>query len=145
MRRRVAATLGIRIKSGWGMAVLLAGPTLSPRVLDRRRIELSDPRVPPTRQPYHAGFGLAQTSRRTIARLVRIVARCARQSVAELVRRSRAEGVELRGVAVVVGSVTDPASIANPHVRSHASEGALFRRVVVSAARSSRLASVIVF
>jgi len=141
MRR---ATIGLRVKSGWAMAVVLEGPTAAPRVLERCRIELSDPRVPRTRQPYHAGFGLAQTSRRTIARLVRVIERCANHSVAELVRRSRAQGLVVRGVAIVVGSVTDPASIANPHIRAHASEGALFRRVAIEAARRIGLGSLVV-
>jgi hypothetical protein len=126
------------------MTVLLAGPASAPRVLDRRRVELSDPSVPRTRQPYHAGFGIAQQSRRTIARLVRIVERCARASLGRLVRRYRADGVALRGVAIVVGSVIDPAQIANPHIRAHASEGALFRRVVGDAARRSGLGSIVV-
>lgn len=141
MRR---ATIGLRVKSGWAMAVVLAGPATSPRVLDRCRIELSDPRVPRTRQPYHAGFGLAQTSRRTIAKLVRVIERCANRAVAELVRRTRAQGLVLRGVAVVVGSVTDPQSIANPHIRAHASEGALFRRVAIEAARRVGLHCLVV-
>lgn len=137
------ATIGFRIKSGWAMAVLLAGPTANPRVIERRRIALSDPRMPRTRQPYHAGFGLAQTSRRTIAALVRIVERCARRSVDELIREARAQRLGLRGAALVVGSVTDPASISNPHIRAHASEGALFRRVVVEAAARRGLRSVV--
>ena len=126
------------------MTVLLAGPVSAPRVLDRRRVELSDPSVPRTRQPYHAGFGIAQQSRRTIARLVRIVERCARASLGGLVRCYRADGVALRGVGIVVGSVIDPAQIANPHIRAHASEGALFRRVVDNAARRSGLGSIVV-
>jgi hypothetical protein len=138
------ATIGMRIKSGWAMAVLLAGPTANPRVVERRRIALSDPRRPRTRQPYHAGFGLAQTSRRTIAALVRVVERCARRSVGEMVRDARARGLGLRGTALVVGSVTDPASISNPHIRAHASEGALFRRVVADAAARLGLRSVVV-
>jgi hypothetical protein len=142
--RPVTAAIGIRVKSGWAMTVLLAGPPSAPRVLDRRRIELSDPRVPRTRQPHHAGFGIEQQSRRTIARLVRIVERCARASLGALVRRYRADGVTLRGVGIVVGSVIDPAQIANPHIRAHASEGALFRRVVDDAARRSGLGSIVV-
>ncbi len=141
MRR---ATIGFRIKSGWAMAVVLVGPTATPRVLERRRVALSDPRVPRTIQPYHAGFGLAQTSRRRIAALVRIVERCARRSVGELVGDARAAGLDLRAAALVVGSVIDPASIGNPHIRAHASEGALFRRVVAEAVARHGLKSVVV-
>jgi hypothetical protein len=141
---RQPAALGIRVKSGWAMTVLLAGPASAPRLLDHRRIELADSRVPRTRQPFHAGFGIAQQSRRTIAKLVKIVERCARTSVVGLVRRYRSEGVTLRGVGIVAGSVIDPAQIANPHIRAHASEGALFRRVVADAARRGGLDSMVV-
>jgi hypothetical protein len=143
LSRGRTAALGVRVKSGWAMTVLLGGPAATPRLLDRRRIELADPAVPRTRQPYHAGFGIEQTSRRTIARLVRIVERCARISLGRLVRGYRAVGVSVRGVGIVVGSVIDPRRIANPHIRAHASEGALFRRVVEDAARRRGLGSVV--
>jgi hypothetical protein len=139
-----SAAIGIRVKSGWAMVVLLGGPATAPRVLDCRRLELADPRVPRTRQPYHAGFGIAQRSRRTIARLVRIIERCTQTAFREIVRRYRAQRLTLRGVGIVVGSVIDPAQISNPHIRAHASEGALFRRVVDAAARRMGLGSIVV-
>jgi hypothetical protein len=40
-----------------GSAVLLSGPAASPHVVDSRRVDLSDPAVPGSRQPYHEGFG----------------------------------------------------------------------------------------
>ena len=46
--------LGCRVKSGWATAVLVEGPPRAPRVLDRRVIDLSDARIPTSRQPYHA-------------------------------------------------------------------------------------------
>ena len=36
----------------------------------------------------------------------------------------------IRRAALVVGSRTDPATIANPHIRAHAFEGRLFRSAV---------------
>jgi hypothetical protein len=50
------AAPGFHIKSGWATAVLLAGPIGSPALRDNRTIDLSDPRVPETRQPYHAAL-----------------------------------------------------------------------------------------
>lgn len=113
------------------MAVLVAGPARAPRVLDRRRIELADPARPRTTQPYHAGFGTAQTSHVAIARLVRIVERSARRAALGLFREYKRAGAVPRRAGIVAGSLIDPAQIANPHIRAHASEGALFRRVVV--------------
>jgi len=58
------AAPGFHIKSGWATAVLLAGPIRSPALRDNRTIDLSDPRVPETRQPYPPrslrGFRLAR-------------------------------------------------------------------------------------
>lgn len=135
--------IGCKIKSGWAMTVLLSGPATAPRVLDRRRIELSDPEVPATVQPYHADFGTAQTDAATLRRLARIVARRANQSVAHLLRTYRAMGHRPRRIALVVGSTVDPASIANQHIRAHAHEGRLFRTVVQAAAARHRVSSTV--
>ncbi len=136
--------LGLRIKSGWAMAVLLAGPARSPSVLDRRRIELSDPARPRTRQPYHAGFGTAQTSRVVIARLVRIIERRAARALRELVREYARAGFRPRVAGLVVGSVIDPNRIGNPHIRAHALEGALFRRVAAEGLGALRIGATVV-
>jgi len=136
--------LGLRIKSGWAMVVLIAGPARSPRVLDRRRIELSDPARPRTRQPYHAGFGTAQTSQAVIRRLVRRIERCAARSLRQLVREYGRSGVRPRTAGIAVGSVIDPNRIGNPHIRAHALEGALFRRVAAEALRALRIGSTVV-
>lgn len=49
-------------------------------------------------------------------------------------------GHEIRGVGIVVGSLIDPERIANAHIRIHALEGRLFRRVVEEGAARSGLA-----
>ncbi len=133
-RPRPPAAIGLRVKSGWASVVLLSGPVASPRVLDRRILDLSDPAIPASRQPFHAGMGRAQRHVAKLARLVRVVEGYARRSVAALVKDYRAAGHRLRGVGVVVGSDIDPQRITNPHIRAHASEGRLFRTAVETAA-----------
>jgi hypothetical protein len=135
--------IGCRVKSGWAMTVLLAGPVDSPRVLDRRRVELSDPSVPDTIQPYHAGLHAEQTSADTVEQLTRLVARCAEQELAGLVRAYRAMGHQPTRIGIVVGSIIDPATIANPHIRAHAQEGRLFRTVVETAAKRLGIVSAV--
>ena len=124
---RVPAALGFRVKSGCAAAVLLAGPAGAPAVAERSQVALSDPSVPHSRQPYHATTGVAQTDSAVLARLIEIVHRCARRSVAQLLDRHRAAGYRLLGAGIVVGSDAPPESIANPHIRAHACEGRLFR------------------
>jgi hypothetical protein len=131
---RSRAALGITVKSGWAAAVLLTGSPKSPRVADSRRIELSDPAIPESRQPYHAGFGTARASGPELLRLLRSVRRFGKQSVTTLIRHHTTSGHHVSGVGIVVGSLIDPERIANDHIRIHALEGQLFRRVVEGAA-----------
>ena len=138
MRARPAA-LGFRIKSGWAAAVLLTGPARSPQLHDVRRIGLSDPQHPETRQPYHATMGKLETDTTKINRRVRLVRSIAQQSIAALIADYPGKGYEIRCAALVVGSQTDPASIANPHIRAHAFEGQLFRSVLTEALQAHRI------
>jgi len=129
MSARASCTLGFRVKTGWAAAVLIANSP--PTVVDSRVIELADPGVPDSRQPYHADFGTAQTDTAKVTRLVRGIERFSGRSVAALLADYREHRVRYAGV--VVSSLTDPASIANQHMRAHASEGRLFRTVLVAA------------
>jgi hypothetical protein len=124
------AALGFRVKSGWAAAVLLTGPTYSPQLCDVRRIDLADPRVPETRQPYHAAMGKLEMDSTKINRCVRVVRSIAQQSIATLLAGYRQKGYAISRAALVVGSQVDPDSIANPHIRAHAFEGQLFRSVL---------------
>jgi len=136
------AAVGFRVKSGWATAVLLAGPRTAPQVVDRRIAELSDPDEPEARQPFHAGLGRHEArGAKAVARLVRSVERFSRRSVAKLIADYRASGHRIREVGIVVGSTVDPATIGNEHIRAHAEEGRLFRRVLETAARQCRLRS----
>ena len=134
------AGIGFTVKSGWACAVLVAGSAAAPRVVDSRRIDLSDPSIADSRQPYHAGFGTARNAGADLSRLVRSVKRFGRQSAAGVIKDYRATGHDLRGVGVVVGSLIDPERIANDHIRIHALEGRLFRSVIEDAAARCKLA-----
>ena len=138
-QRRIRAAVGFTVKSGWASAVLLVGSAGSPRVVDSRRVDLSDPAVAESRQPYHAGFGTARSAGPELSRLVASVERFGRQSVAGVIRHYRAVGPPLRGAGVVVGSLINPEHIANDHIRIHALEGRLFRSIVEDSAARSRL------
>jgi hypothetical protein len=47
------AALGLRAHSGWAALVAVAGDGPSVEVVDRRRVEMTDPRRPLSKQPYH--------------------------------------------------------------------------------------------
>ena len=133
------AELGFRVKSGWAAVVLLKGPANSPQLCDVRQIDMSDPQLPETRQPYHAAMGKLETDRRKINRHVDVVRRIAEESIATLLASYRRTGYTIGRAALVVGSQIDPESITNPHIRAHAFEGRLFCSVVERALQQHRI------
>src|SRR2546429_9199275 len=98
------AAVGFRVKSGWATAVLLVGPARAPRVADRRVIELSDPAVPTSRQPYHAVMGAAPARGAKLERRLRgVVARITRRSVRRVFRAGPGAGDRGAGGGLSVG------------------------------------------
>ena len=144
MTKPQAAALGLRVKSGWAAAVLLSGTARSPQLCDVRRIELSNPQHPETRQPYHAAMGKLETDARKINQRVDVVRGIAQQSIATLLAGYRRQNLRIRRAALVVGSQIDPDSIANPHIRAHAFEGRLFRSVLEESLRAHRIRTKVV-
>ena len=130
------AALGFRVKSGWAVAILMSGSLRSPQLCDSCVINLSDPRDPATRQPYHAAMGLLETNAKRLKRRTQSVRRTTEQSVVDLLQRHIDNDYKIRSAGLVVGSMIDPDSIANSHIRAHALEGRLFRMTLVTALQS---------
>src|SRR5437660_7853565 len=109
-------TLGFRVKSGWASAILLAGSVDAPRLRDSHVIDLSDPRFPATRQPYHASTGMLESDSAKLNPRLRIVRRATKRSVTGLLADCRRTACRIQRASLVVGSQIDPESIANPHI-----------------------------
>jgi phage I-like protein len=138
----VPAALGFRVKSGRAMAVLLAGPANAPNLIHCQAVLLSDPRIPQSKQPYHATLELPEgEAKRVIKKLRKVVADSAKESVCELLKQANAAGYEMVGTGVVVGSLVDPATLHNEHIRAHGLEGQLFRSVLEDALHERGIAS----
>jgi hypothetical protein len=134
--RNAPVALGFRVKSGRAIAVAMSGSTAAPAVVLCREVALGDPRVAATRQPYHAAFGTARDDLEEIARLTAIIEQCAAASIAALLDTDGIAGHGCAAAALVVGSLIDPATVGNRHIRAHASEGRLFRLVLERALES---------
>lgn len=140
----VPVAIGFRVKSGWATSVLLAGPVATPVAVDRQTVALADPELPDSRQPYHAVLELPTVEgEMETARLVKDVERFSSQSFLVLIESYRKAGHRIRAVGIVVGSDADPTRIRNAHIRAHALEGRLFRRVIEEAARSHGLETTV--
>lgn len=113
--------------------MLIAGTAAAPRIVDSRRVEISDPKIPDAKQPYHASFGTARSAGDDLERLIASVKSHGAKSVTALIEEYQ-QLAAIRTAGVVVGSTVDPASIANDHIRIHALEGKLFREVLIDGA-----------
>jgi hypothetical protein len=132
--------IGFTVKSGWAAAVVVAETREGLRVLGSRRVDLCDPSVPESTQPYHDGFATMRKPGAKLTRLLSSVRQFGQRSVTQLLDETRAEaGRQLSGAGVVVGSLIDPTMIGNEHIRIHAMEGKLFREVILDAAQQSAL------
>jgi len=135
--------LGFRVKSGWATAVLLIGQARSGRVCRSFVIDLSDPEIPATQQPYHAAMGKLETNAAKLKARLKIVRRLTRQSIANVLADCRHRNLKVCGAGLVVGSQIDPGLIANPHIRAHALEGQLFRTALDAALHAHGIHTVI--
>ena len=143
MRSRTAsgpASVGFRVKTGRAIAVALAGPVSNPRILFRREVQLCDPNVPQSRQPYHGGImPFVPAAPEAVARGKKVALRVGIAAVRELTEELRAAGLKLGGVGLVVASKPDLAKIGSSHVRAHALEGIFFCEVLEAGARACRV------
>jgi len=122
--------IGLRIKSGFAIAAVV-GKSADGFALEAvRKVALSTQDLPQSRFPYHPTIELPQRQGAALSeKSVKEVRRIAAQEMRKLLEQFA--GIERGGI--VVGSVIDPDSLGNPHVRVHALEGKLFREVVTAA------------
>ena len=139
MAKPERAAAGFTVKSGWASAVLIGGTPPNPRLIDSRRVEISDPGIPDAKQPYHAGFGTARDAGVELKRLVSSVRSYGRKSIAAVLRDYQ-KRASVAAAGVVVGSLVDPQTIGNDHIRIHAMEGQLFREVLIDGAERNGVA-----
>lgn len=134
--------LGFRVKSGWATSVLVEGTIQSIEVVDCRIIELSDPAIPDSRQPYHVLEDRpGPSAEKEVQHLLKVVAHTTKNSVSHLLRDYQRAGHKIFKAGLIVGSLIDPATIKNTHIRAHALEGKLFRNVVEDALSSQGIST----
>src|SRR2546430_2267105 len=140
MKRSNLVAIGLRAKTARAIAVVLGGSIDSPVVATKTEFKLADPKIPATAQPYHEVMDLpweeSQIAVRTSATQIESIARTA---LAQLIEVLRKEGMRISGVGIVGAKDRDLARIGNYHIRAHAAEGVLFRRVLDLAADANGL------
>jgi hypothetical protein len=124
------AVVGLRVKTGRALAVVIAGTRLAPIALSREEVWLADRAQPNTMFPYHLELEGQPKAAEAAAKVARQVgARALRQLF-----QSVASPQKLKSVVVVVNTHTPPERIHSPHMRAHSREGWLFREICENAA-----------
>jgi hypothetical protein len=122
--------IGLRIKSGFAIAAILSRNADGLAIEAVRKVALASADLPQSRFPYHPTIELPERQGAALSgKAIKEVHRTA----AEEMRKVLGEFVGIARAGIVVGSVIDPDSLGNPHVRVHALEGKLFREVVTAA------------
>ena len=137
------AALGFRAHSGWAALVALTGSPAAPAVILRRRLEIADPHISGSKQPFHAAepmkFEDAESYIRRCTKSTRSLADAAvRDAVAEM----SAMGLRVAGSCVLQGSgrpTGDLAKILSAHPLIHTAEGEFFRNALKQACESAGL------
>lgn len=116
------------------MAVLLAGSPSAPKLVRCQAVLLSDAKIPGSKQPYHAALDLPEKEGRMLTKKLRkLVGRAATESLKRLLKQASAEGYRVDCAGLAVGSLVDPATLHNEHIRAHGLEGQMFRTVLEEA------------
>lgn len=138
-----AAAIGCRAHSGWAALVIVAGPVSSPKILDRRRIEIADPAIPGSKQPYHTAEKLPfKQAEKLVTRCTERSRALARQELRAAVDHARNSGHEVTGCGIVLASgrpLPDLAATLASHAFIHTAEGELFRNVIADASRELKV------
>lgn len=137
------AALGLRAHSGWAAAVAIVGPTSNPVLIDRRIIQLADPQISGSKQPYHAAEGLAfKEAEQLINKCTRSTYGLAAQGLKTLIADLRQQGLFVVGCGLLLGAgraLPPLAGILASHALIHAAEGELFRLALADACEKSKL------
>jgi len=140
MKESNIVCIGLRAKTARAIAVVLGGSSDSPRVLTKLEIRLADPKIPATGQPYHEVMDLPwEESQKAVRKSAAAIEVIARKALAQLIKELRSEGFKVSGAGIVGAKDRDLARIGNYHIRAHAAEGLLFRRVLDLAADANGL------
>ncbi|HEX9303192.1 MAG TPA: hypothetical protein VGA31_01955 [Thermoanaerobaculia bacterium] len=128
----------MRPHSGWSALVAVAGTPRSPEVLDRRRIEIADPAIKGSMQPYHAAEGLGlDRARKYLDRCEQGARRRAREGLKKALDDLRSDERQAVGCGMLFSSGRAlPAlpAILGSHALIHSADGEHFRDALREAA-----------
>lgn len=140
MKTSERVAIGLRARTARAIVVVLGGSAESPTVVLKGEIPLVDPKLPATAQPFHQVMDLSwEQSERAVRKYVTSIERVAARALNELIQKMQATQRKVAGVGILGAPDRDLSRIGNSHIRAHAAEGVLFRRVLGVGAEANGL------
>jgi hypothetical protein len=138
---------GVKAHSGWAALVGIRERGAALEVVERRRLALVDAKDAGwAKAPYHAAEGFdAADAEDVVARGIASAYQGAEQALADALATRRAQGDEVVGCGVLLGSGMPAWSVAEilaVHMRMHKAEGELFRGALARGAERLGLACI---
>ena len=128
-----AAALGIRVHSGWGALVAVAGGRDGAELIHRQRLLVVDSKMPGAVQPYHWAEKMKlPEAERHLKNCAAVADRLAAAGLADVARTLEKRGFHLVGSAILLASARPLPSLANilsSHAMIHTAEGEFFRAI----------------
>ena len=127
-----SAAIGIRVHSGWGALVAMAGRQGAEEVIVRRKVVIIDPKARGVTQPYHYVEEMEfRSAERHLSKCAADSCRLALQALAQTAKELREHDFQLDGSAILLSSarpLPDLDEILVSHALIHAAEGEFFRQ-----------------
>jgi len=131
------AAIGVRVHSGWGALVAIAGAHGSEEIVERSKITIIDRKAAGAMQPYHYVEKLElDAAEKHLACFSANSNRLALQALSQLSVQLRARGFSLSGAAILLSSARPLPSLEKilaSHALIHTAEGEFFRQAFRSA------------
>ena len=136
------AAIGFRARTGRAIAVALAASSDEPSFIWRQEVSLVDAEVPGTAQPYHEVMELPwPRATLLVERFSSAIEAIASAALGALMRELDSRGLIVHDIGIVGSLDRNLERIGSPHIRAHAAEGILFRRVLETAATTHGISS----
>jgi hypothetical protein len=127
-----SAAIGVRVHSGWGAVVAVAGQNDAEEIIERRKVIIIDTKRPGAVQPYHYVQAMVPSAAdRHLTGCSIESNRLAREALHQISSELLKRGYALNGAAILLSSarpLPDLDEILASHALIHTAEGELFRQ-----------------
>ncbi len=138
------AAIGVRMHSGWGALVVLSNSNDSLKVIDRRRIDVTDKATAGIKQPYHFAKNLSpEDAGKFVGNCFAASEKLAREALSKLLADLAVQRYCVVGAAILRASGRPLPPLPNilaSHALIHTAEGEFFRATVSQACEELGLA-----